>query len=151
LQYILAHFKPRYPELREMSLSSFAPEFREALETDSPEVWGKLLREVHPGVFSFSMFNEEWCNKLIEEVDHFDTWAESVGLHVNRPNSMNVSHRLPWPPGCFADWPVISQNFGCVLDDMGLNDVLQRLTTDVLNRMAVHLFDESTGTRSLDS
>ena len=43
------------------------------------------------------------------------------------------------------------QNFGCVLDDMGLNDILQRLTTDVLSRVSPHIFDKTSGTWDLDS
>ena len=90
-QYILAHFKPLHPELRDLHLDSLVPEFREALKLDSVDAWRGLMTEIHPGVFTFRMFEEKWCRKLLEEVDHFDAWAESVGLHVNRPNSMNVS------------------------------------------------------------
>jgi hypothetical protein len=44
-----------------------------------------LLREETPGVYSFQLVSEEFCNKFLEELDHY----YSTGLPVSRPNSMN--------------------------------------------------------------
>ena len=43
------------------------------------------LREETPGVYSFEMFNAEFCEMFLEELDNY---YES-GLPIYRPNSMN--------------------------------------------------------------
>ncbi len=44
-----------------------------------------LLREETPGVYSFQLVNEEFCEHFLEELDNY----YSTGLPVSRPNSMN--------------------------------------------------------------
>lgn len=51
-----------------------------------------------PGVYSFPLFTEDFCDRLLEEIFHF---YES-GLPARRPNSMNnygawVEFRMTWP------------------------------------------------------
>jgi hypothetical protein len=35
------------------------------------------------------MLTEEFCNKLLEEIIHFENWCKEEKVHVYRPNSMN--------------------------------------------------------------
>ena len=95
-QYILTHYKPMHPELRELRDGFFDETFLGALRDPSPEAWASIATQVHPGVYTFRLLNEAWCKRLLEEVDHFEMWSKEVSLHVNRPNSMNVSP-APWP------------------------------------------------------
>ena len=44
-----------------------------------------LLREETPGVYSFQLVSDEFCDKFLEELDNY----YSTGLPVSRPNSMN--------------------------------------------------------------
>ncbi|KAA0171554.1 hypothetical protein FNF28_00764 [Cafeteria roenbergensis] len=129
--YILTHYKPMHPELRELRDGFFDETFLGALRDPSPEAWASIATQVHPGVYTFRLLNEAWCKRLLEEVDHFEMWSKEVSLHVNRPNSMN--------------------NYGCVLDDMGFNDVLQRLTIGPIRQLAASLFGAASGAASLDS
>lgn len=46
---------------------------------------------------------------------------------------------------------MLPQNYGCVLDDMGFNDVLQRLTIGPIRQLAASLFGAASGAASLDS
>ena len=72
----------------------------------------------------------EWCTKVLEEMDHFEAWAVAAGLNVNRPNSMN--------------------NYGAILDDIGMDAMFQDFTINYLRPLASVLFP-STGADTLDS
>jgi len=91
LQYILSHYKPLYPELRGLQDHFLHPEFLAVLRKPSPEAWRAFAAEVHPGVLRFPILQPDWCAKLLHEVDNFEAWSQGANLHVNRPNSMNVS------------------------------------------------------------
>jgi hypothetical protein len=63
-----------------------------------------LLREEVSGVYSFKLFNDEFCDMFLEELDNY----YASGLPVYRPNSMNnVSHArsepMPPPPADLRD------------------------------------------------
>jgi hypothetical protein len=90
-QFILTHYPPLYPELRSLTDEFFDPAFLSAARLGTPAAWRALAMRVHPGVFAFRILSKAWCRKLLEEVDNFESWASNVGLHINRPNSMNVS------------------------------------------------------------
>lgn len=52
----------------------------------------------------------------MEEIDHFEKWCGEHGLQVNRPNSMN--------------------NYGAILDDFGMEPVLDRLMQTMVSKMS---------------
>lgn len=74
----------------------FDESFLGAMRDPSPKSWSSIATQVHPGVYTFRVLDAAWCKRLLEEVDHFEMWSKEVSLHVNRPNSMNVSP-APWP------------------------------------------------------
>lgn len=55
---------------------------------------------VAEGVYSLPLLSDEFCEKMICELEHF----QASGLPVNRPNSMNnygaTPHHHPPPPPC---------------------------------------------------
>ena len=79
------------PLHRSLFGSAFRPEwladsFAAALADGSEQAFRAVLREEVPGrVFSFEMLKLDFCDRLLEEIMHY----ESSGLPVTRPNSMN--------------------------------------------------------------
>ena len=101
-------------------------------------VWEALLWPLCPCVLTFllnalllgcSIFSDEFIRKLVEEKQHFEKWAEAKQVHVNRPNSMN--------------------RYGVILDEFGLNGMLEELTQVYLKPFVALLFD-GTGVEEID-
>ncbi|CAE7777414.1 ICU11, partial [Symbiodinium pilosum] len=61
-----------------------APSFLAA--TSSGDDLKQALREDAPGIYSFEIFNSEFCEKLLEEVSHAQQTARE---ELDRPNGMN--------------------------------------------------------------
>ena len=83
----------------------------------------QICREEAPGVFSFPMLAESACDSLIREIEHFQSPA--VNLPVRRPNSMN--------------------NYGVVVNEMGMERAIDALQRDVLAVIAEALFPKQGG------
>ena len=74
------------------------------------------------GVYSFPLFAPALCRMMLDEVEHFSR----SGLPSSRPNSMN--------------------NYGVILDDLGLSPMLAELRTSLLiPAIARHLYAEHGG------
>ena len=76
------------------------------------------------------IFTLEWCDKILEEIAHFEEWAAENKIHVHRPNSMN--------------------NYGTMLDDIGMSDALQDLAVRIVGPLAHRLLPDC-GADSVDS
>ncbi len=76
------------------------------------------------------IFTMEFCEKVLEECAHFEAWAKERGMFVHRPNSMN--------------------NFGTMLDDIGMSDMLQQLGVKFVGPLAARVLPECGG-ESVDS
>jgi hypothetical protein len=83
----------------------------------------RMCRKEAPGVFSFPMLAESACESLIREIEHFQSPA--VNLPVRRPNSMN--------------------NYGVVVDDIGMQGAVDALQRNVLAAFAEALFPRQGG------
>jgi hypothetical protein len=157
VQFIVDNYVPLHPELRKLSEAHFDAEFLRGFKAGRP-----VLTEVHPYVFTLKyvasvwgwslgrlvflgscpvtlaalsctpcrIFSIEWCEKVLAEMDNFEAWAAATGLNVNRPNSMN--------------------NYGAILDDMGMDAVFQDFTINYVRPLAAVLFPNS-GADTLDS
>ena len=77
-----------------------------------------LLREEAPGVYSFALFTPEFCQMLVEEIDAIN----ASGIPIDRPNSMN--------------------NYGLILNAVGLHPAFSSLQSQVFNPIAQELFPE---------
>jgi len=82
----------------------------------SPAAAAQLCQEVAPGVFTFPLFSDEYCDALIAEAEHF----QRSGLPVRRPNSMN--------------------NYGLIVNEIGLEPMIDRLQREVMGPVAEALF-----------
>ncbi|CAF1465682.1 unnamed protein product, partial [Didymodactylos carnosus] len=79
-----------------------------------------VLVQVHPGIYTFECFDEEFCQQLIAEINHFEKWCLENGIRVQRPNSMN--------------------NYGAILDNFGFEPCLQDLMTHIVEPLAKHVY-----------
>jgi len=72
--------------------------------------------EVYPGVFCFSLVPEDFCEKLLNEMDHFESFAREHELLIQRPNTMN--------------------NYGAILDDFGFSETMMGLVKKLMNPLS---------------
>ena len=80
-----------------------------------------LCKEVAPGVYTFPLFSEEYCDALIAEVEHF----QNSGLPVRRPNSMN--------------------NYGVIVNEIGMEAMIDALQRQVIGPVSEALFPAQGG------
>ena len=142
---IVKHYKPKYPQLFDASLDwvecgFVVDELREALDalgrvSSSPtisaaaaaairaKVLTTLVRREYEGVYSFPFFTDKICEMLCEEIANY----ERSGQTPVRPNSMN--------------------NYGLVLNFVGMRRTLDRLQRTVLEPLSKLLFPHILGAR----
>jgi len=77
-----------------------------------------LLKKETDGVYSLDVFTEKFCQTFLEEVDNYF----ATGLPVRRPNSMN--------------------NYGLIVNEIGLRPALTDFQQKVLRPLAALLFPE---------
>lgn len=118
-------------------------EAHDALLNGSTSQFTELLREEGPGVYSFPFFAPKLCSAIMDEV-----WA--VG---SRPGVQGTPHppaptRAPMDSqvdnfhrsGLPARRPNSMNNYGIILNEIGLMDALSQLQQDHLLPIARHLF-----------
>lgn len=88
----------------------------EELRQGNETLMRSLLKVEVEGVYSFAIFSEAFCDTFLEELDAF----YSSGLPVSRPNSMN--------------------NYGIIVNNIGLRAAVTRLQRDVLQPISDLLF-----------
>lgn len=81
---------------------------------------GSLVKVVVPGVFTFNMFTDTACDDLLAELENYERVAADQEWRIARPNSMN--------------------NYGVIIDNIGLEPWIDALQTDVLRPVASELF-----------
>ena len=89
--------------------------------TITPTEAKELCEEVAPGIYTFPLLNDDYCDALIEESEHF----QASGLPVARPNSMN--------------------NYGLIVNEIGMERAMDALVARVLSPVAEALFPEQGG------
>jgi ankyrin repeat protein len=103
----------------------FAPQFDKKFVMDSylkaleSGTLSNIVKQECPGVYSFEILTPEFCQKLVEEMVHY----EQSGLPVRRPNSMN--------------------NYGLVLNSMGLEDMCSDIMKQLIEPLSSELYGES--------
>ena len=108
-----------HPELFQRPQPSwFAPSFAAAFAHGPPTAAAvrALVEEVSPGVFAFDFLSPSFCERLLCELEHY----ESSGLPVVRPNSMN--------------------RYGVVLNSIGMEKTIDALQRHYVRALAAALF-----------
>jgi hypothetical protein len=129
-QEIIASYPRKHQHLYSVSKWQFHPLFEAVIKADTKEAVDKLVTTTIPNVYVFPLFQTEFCNQMVEEIDHFQQWCESNSIHIVRPNSMN--------------------RYGAILNDFGFEPVLQDFMQTHLSVLTKHLFPSEIGA-SLDS
>ncbi|KAH7444337.1 hypothetical protein KP509_02G074300 [Ceratopteris richardii] len=124
-------YKPFHTELYTLDPERFfVQSFRDAIKDGTLEGFKRIMKEPSPGLYTFDMLQPSICAKLLEEVEYFERWAVECSIKIMRPNTMN--------------------KYGAVLDDIGMEGMLDQLMSKFLSPMASKLFNE-VGGASLDS
>ena len=92
------------------------PQLEAAASRAAGEGGGELFRREAEGVWSFPMLSIECCNDLLAEIDSYS----ASGLPASRPNSMN--------------------QYGLILNEIGMEPLFDALVSSMLAPISRHLF-----------
>ncbi|EOY25531.1 2-oxoglutarate and Fe(II)-dependent oxygenase superfamily protein isoform 3 [Theobroma cacao] len=130
-QKIISHYQPLHRELYAMHASNFfVPSFLKAINENKEESFRSIMAEPTLGVFTFEMLQPHFCELLLSEVENFEKWVHETKFRIMRPNTMN--------------------KFGAVLDDFGLETMLDKLMEDFIRPISKVFFSDVGGS-TLDS
>ncbi|XP_024021599.1 uncharacterized PKHD-type hydroxylase At1g22950 [Morus notabilis] len=130
-QRIMSNYRPLHKELYTMQASNFfVPSFLKAITENMEESFKSITTELTPGVYSFEMLQPHFCELLLSEVDNFERWVHDSKFRIMRPNTMN--------------------KYGAVLDDFGLETMLDKLMDDFVRPLS-RVFFCDVGGSTLDS
>ncbi|KAJ9173990.1 hypothetical protein P3X46_017069 [Hevea brasiliensis] len=130
-QKIISNYQPLNRELYTMHPSTFfLPSFIKAISDNTEESFRSIMSEPSPGVFTFEMLQPQFCNLLLSEVENFEKWVNDAKFRIMRPNTMN--------------------KYGAVLDDFGLETMLDKLMDGFVRPISKVFFPEVGGS-TLDS
>ena len=81
-----------------------------------------LVIEEMDGIYSFPMFTKDYCRMFLEEKENYFKVAKELNLAIIRPNTMN--------------------NYGLVVDDIGMKDVISDLRQHYMHPISRIFFPE---------
>ncbi|XP_012075705.1 2-oxoglutarate and iron-dependent oxygenase domain-containing protein CP2 [Jatropha curcas] len=130
-QKIISNYQPLHRELYSMHAENFfVPSFLKAVNENTEQSFRNILAEPRPGIYVFEMLQPHFCEMLMSEVENFERWVHDTKFRIMRPNTMN--------------------KYGAVLDDFGLQTMLQKLMDEYIRPMSRIFFPEVGGS-TLDS
>ncbi|KAG2667540.1 hypothetical protein I3760_15G120500 [Carya illinoinensis] len=128
---IISNYQPLHKELYTLHPTTFfLPSFLKAISDNTEESFRSMMSEPSPGVFTFEMLQPRFCELLLAEVENFEKWVNETKFRIMRPNTMN--------------------KYGAVLDDFGLETMLDKLMEGFIRPMSKVFFPEVGGS-TLDS
>ncbi|XP_054809361.1 2-oxoglutarate and iron-dependent oxygenase domain-containing protein CP2-like isoform X3 [Prosopis cineraria] len=130
-QKIILNYPPLHKEIYTMHAENFfTPSFLKAIRDNTEESFRSVIAEPSAGIYTFEMLQPQFCEMLVSEVDHFERWVHETKFRIMRPNTMN--------------------RYGAVLDDLGMETMLDKLMNDYIIPLA-RVFFARVGGSSLDS
>lgn len=130
-QKIITNYQPLHRELYNLHIGNFfVPPFVKAIQDNTEESFRSIISEPSPGVFTFEMLQPRFCELLLAEVENFEKWVNEAKFRIMRPNTMN--------------------KYGAVLDDFGLETMLDKLMETYIRPLSKVFFAEVGGS-TLDS
>ncbi|XP_027343645.1 uncharacterized PKHD-type hydroxylase At1g22950-like [Abrus precatorius] len=130
-QKILANYQPLHQELYTIDPTTFfVPKFLKAINDNTEQSFRSIMSEPAPGIFTFEMLQPHFCELLVSEVENFEKWVKAAKFQVMRPSTMN--------------------KYGSVLDDFGLQTMLDKLMQGFICPLSKVFFAEIGGS-TLDS
>ncbi|XP_022639189.1 uncharacterized PKHD-type hydroxylase At1g22950 isoform X2 [Vigna radiata var. radiata] len=123
--------RPLHRELYSVnSATFFVPSFLRAINDNTEQSFRSIMSEPSPGIFIFDIFQTNFCELLLSEIENFEKWVTETKFRIMRPNTMN--------------------KYGAVLDDFGLETMLDKLMEGFIRPLSRVLFAE-VGGATLDS
>ncbi|KAG7577702.1 Prolyl 4-hydroxylase alpha subunit [Arabidopsis thaliana x Arabidopsis arenosa] len=130
-QKIISNYQPLHRELYTLVPTvCFVPSFLKAINESTEESFRNIISEPSPGVFVFDMLQPSFCEMMLSEIDNFERWVGETKFRIMRPNTMN--------------------KYGAVLDDFGLDTMLDKLMEGFIRPISKVFFSD-VGGASLDS
>uniref|UniRef100_A0A1J3DB49 Putative PKHD-type hydroxylase n=1 Tax=Noccaea caerulescens TaxID=107243 RepID=A0A1J3DB49_NOCCA len=130
-QKIISNYQPLHRELYNLNPAQcFVPDFLEAIKESTEISFRKNMSEPSPGVFVFEMLQPSFCEMMLSEINNFEKWVGETKFRIMRPNTMN--------------------KYGAVLDDFGLDTMLDRLMENFIRPISKVFFND-VGGATLDS
>ncbi|CAI9300626.1 unnamed protein product [Lactuca saligna] len=133
-QKIISNYQPLYRELYTLNPSTFfVQSFSKAFSANDKnrdESIRSIMSEPAPGIYTFDMLQPRFCDMLLNEVENFEKWVHETKFRIMRPNTMN--------------------KYGAVLDDFGMESMLEKLMEDFIRHIS-KIFFLDVGGYSLDS
>ncbi|CAL9218151.1 unnamed protein product [Arabidopsis halleri] len=113
-QRIISKYQPLYRGWCNFDPELFLlPAFRNAISENTEESFRRIISEPFPGVLVFQMFQPDFFQKLILEVENVRKWAHETNFPIRRPNK--------------------TSKHGVVLDDyFGLDIMSKKLMEDFI-------------------
>ncbi|KAM1186797.1 hypothetical protein COP1_015900 [Malus domestica] len=131
-QKIISNYQPLHRGLYSMQpAATFVTAFLKAVSENTEESFRRIMSEPSPGIFTFEMFQPRFCELLLSEVEHFENWVNEAKFKIMRPNTMN--------------------KYGAVLDDFGLETMLDKLVESFIRPISKGVFYPEVGGATLDS
>ncbi|AES76574.1 putative procollagen-lysine 5-dioxygenase [Medicago truncatula] len=130
-QKINSHYQPLHHELYTLNPTAFfVPTFLKAISDNTEQSFRSIISEPSPDIYVFQMFQPEFCELLQAEIENFEKWVAEAKFRIMRPNRMN--------------------KYGAVLDDFGLEPMLDKLMDDFVRPLS-RVFYPEVGGATLDS
>ncbi|KAL1221637.1 2-oxoglutarate and iron-dependent oxygenase domain-containing protein CP2 [Cardamine amara subsp. amara] len=130
-QKIISNYQPLNRELYTLVPTlCFLPSFLKAINENTEESFRSIMSEPAPGIFVFDMLQPGFCEMMLSEVDNFERWVGETKFRIMRPNTMN--------------------KYGAVLDDFGLDTMLDKLMEGFIRPVSKVFFND-VGGATLDS
>nr|XP_043607861.1 2-oxoglutarate and iron-dependent oxygenase domain-containing protein CP2-like isoform X2 [Erigeron canadensis] len=133
-QRIVSNYQPLYRDLYQLNATTFfVPSFLKAfMASDNTREASirSIMSEPAPGIYTFNMLQPRFCEMLLAEVDNFEKWIQETKFRVMRPNTMN--------------------KYGAVLDDFGMETMLEKLMDEFIRHIS-KIFFADVGGYALDS
>ncbi|KAL0463525.1 UNVERIFIED_CONTAM: DExH-box ATP-dependent RNA helicase DExH17 [Sesamum latifolium] len=125
-QKIISNYQRLHRELYTMHAANFfVPSFLKAINENTEQGFRNIMSEPSPGVFTFEMLQPRFCEMLLAEVENFEKWVHETKFRIMRPNTMN--------------------KYGAVLDDFGMETMLDKLMEDFIRPISKIFFAEVGG------
>ncbi|CAA0817202.1 2-oxoglutarate (2OG) and Fe(II)-dependent oxygenase superfamily protein [Striga hermonthica] len=125
-QKIISNYQPLHSELYTMQAEDiFRHSFLRAISENTEQAFRNIISEPSPGIFTFDMLQLRFCEMLIAEVENFEKWISETKFIVMRPNTMN--------------------KYGVVLDDFGMETMLDKFMEDFIRPLSRVFFAEVGG------
>ncbi|KAL3631370.1 hypothetical protein CASFOL_024354 [Castilleja foliolosa] len=124
LRYYPESERIRFPEAQRIQAEDYI-QLPAAIKENTEQGFRNIMSEPSPGIFTFEMLQPRFCEMLLAEVENFEKWVNETKFRIMRPNTMN--------------------KFGVVLDDFGMETMLDKLMEDFIRPMSKVFFSEIGG------